>query len=286
MNSPVRFLRWTAAYGVSVADYFDELPVPRSVVLALWLNALENDPDVSASAATRAVEGVDEPHKLLGAPLQKFTSDAEVPVLLRNFLDPWRKQGERSAALLPVPGDASGIPRELTTPATDAGECVLLRIGSQHLALIPDIETFGSIYEQGFLVSWAVHEVEPWENRFLGTIGTLQDAERSLRQALRTTTEAIDTLDVARWRHDAAHAITSLGSAAPEPAQFPPGLAPRQVQVLTLATRLRAIVDLATDDDGGAVNLWQADQRSTALREVDYAARHAIAAATLPQPAK
>ena len=37
---------------------------------------------------------------------------------------------------------------------------------------------------------------------------------------------------------------------------------------------------LATADDGGAVNLWQADQRSTALREVDRAARRAMSAAT------
>ncbi len=47
------------------------------------------------------------------------------------------------------------------------------------------------------------------------------------------------------------------------------------------AVRLRAIVDLATADDGGSVNLWQADQRSTALREVDRASRHAVGAATL-----
>ncbi len=45
--------------------------------------------------------------------------------------------------------------------------------------------------------------------------------------------------------------------------------------------RLRRIVDLATHDEGGAVNVWQADQRATALREVGRAARRAVAAATL-----
>jgi len=49
--------------------------------------------------------------------------------------------------------------------------------------------------------------------------------------------------------------------------------------VLASAARLRAIVALATQDDGAAVNLWQADQRSTALREVDRMARRAMAAA-------
>ena len=32
--------------------------------------------------------------------------------------------------------------------------------------------------------------------------------------------------------------------------------------------------------DGVAISLWQADQRSTALREVDRAARRAMSAAT------
>ncbi|NKY40086.1 hypothetical protein HGA02_11250, partial [Cellulomonas septica] len=57
------------------------------------------------------------------------------------------------------------------------------------------------------------------------------------------------------------------------------GIDGRRVRVLASAARLRGIVALATQDDGGAVNLWQADQRSTALREVDRVARRAMAAA-------
>jgi hypothetical protein len=56
------------------------------------------------------------------------------------------------------------------------------------------------------------------------------------------------------------------------------------VRVIGSALRLRAIVDLATADDGAAVNLWQADQRTTALRDVDRAARRALAVATHPGP--
>ena len=53
-----------------------------------------------------------------------------------------------------------------------------------------------------------------------------------------------------------------------------------RVRVLTSAARLRAIVALAAQDDGAAVNLWQADQRSTALRGcVDRMARRAMSAA-------
>ena len=46
------------------------------------------------------------------------------------------------------------------------------------------------------------------------------------------------------------------------------------------AARLREIVALAAQDEGGAVNLWQSDQRSAALRDVDRLARHAISAAS------
>ena len=40
------------------------------------------------------------------------------------------------------------------------------------------------------------------------------------------------------------------------------------------------VVALATEDQGGAVNLWQSDQRSTALRQVDHLARRAMSAAS------
>ena len=64
--------------------------------------------------------------------------------------------------------------------------------------------------------------------------------------------------------------------------RLPAGLTawPQRVRVLTQAARLRAIVGLAAEDEGGAVNLWQSDQRSTALREVDRLARRAMTAAS------
>ncbi|HEX5332865.1 MAG TPA: hypothetical protein VFW79_09480, partial [Cellulomonas sp.] len=108
--------------------------------------------------------------------------------------------------------------------------------------------------------------------------------ERDLRAALTQATRALAALDVARWRPDAAEAIAALRSDGDPGWRLPRGIDARRVRVLASAARLRAIVALATADDGGAVNLWQADQRSTALREVDRAARRAMSAATLPAP--
>ena len=88
-----------------------------------------------------------------------------------------------------------------------------------------------------------------------------------------------DGIDVARWREDAAESIAALRDIGIPSWRLPDGLDGRTVRVLTSAARLRAIVALATQDDGAAVNLWQADQRSTALKDVDRMARRAMSAA-------
>ena len=109
--------------------------------------------------------------------------------------------------------------------------------------------------------------------------GSLAEAERDLRQGLLQATEALSKLDVARWRPDAAESIVALRDVQLPAWRLPEGLDGRTVRVLASAARLRAIVALATQDDGAAVNLWQADQRSTALRDVDRMARRAMSAA-------
>jgi hypothetical protein len=121
--------------------------------------------------------------------------------------------------------------------------------------------------------------VPDWRTAVWAQVGTLEDAERDLRQGLLTATEALVQLGVERWRPDAADDIALVRDGAFPAGRLPGGVAGQRVRVLSSAARLRAIVALATQDDGGAVNLWQADQRSTALREVDRVARRAMAAA-------
>lgn len=241
----------------------DPLSLPRSVRVALWL------PTGDVPRLSTAVQGHDEPHRGL----------VEV---VRD----WGGGDVLVAAALPVPGDPAAVPAQVAAEAQDAGECVLLERRSPDgppsaAVAVPEVEEFGSALEPGWHVTWRVTPVEPWGTRFLGTVGSLSEAEQDLRTALQRATEALTSLDVARWREDAAEAITRLRG-EPAPAwDLPPGLAPRRVRVLGLAARLRAIVDLATADDGGAVNLWQADQRTAALRDVDRVARRALASATL-----
>ncbi|WP_237842964.1 hypothetical protein [Cellulosimicrobium cellulans] len=246
--------------------------LPRSALLALWLRAVRLGDDDGLARLLRAVQRDDEPHVVSGA-----LGDLR----LEDLAGAWAGDAREVVALAPVPGDVTGVPPEAAARATDAGECVVVTTSSGSWTLVPEVTEFGSDLEPGHLVTWHVTSVGPWSTRVLGALGTLAEAERDLRTALLLATRALDELDVARWRDDAAGAIADLRAGGAPTWQLPATVPPRAVQVLTQAVRLRAIVDLATADDGGSVNLWQADQRSTALREVDRASRHAVGAATL-----
>ena len=255
--------------------------LPRSATLAAWLWAGAPD-DRTRVAALRVIMHDDEPHQLRGELPPGLTADS-----LASLFQQWSGRVTSVIALFPGPGDAMGAPAAVSAAAIDAEECVLVTLpagtsgGVEHWALVPDVEPFGSALEPGFHVTWDVARIEAWENRALGTVGSLGEAERELQRGLREATEALMELDVSRWRDAAGEAIAALREVVDLRPYLPRSLDPRRSHVFQSAARLRAIVDLATEDDGGAVNLWQADQRSTALREVDRAARRAMSAATL-----
>lgn len=243
------------------------------------------------------MQGDDEPHTVRidpGAPGPAAAnvggagvggSGVDDPETLPDLLAAWASGHRDVAALLPAPGDVAGVPAVVSAAALEAGECVLVHTAAGSFAAVPEIEAFGSVYDEGHLVAWVVHRVPDWRVAVQGTVGSLADSEREVRGALISATEALASLDVARWRPEAAESIAALRSDVDPGWSVPPDLDPRRLKMLVTAARLRAIVVLATADDGGAVNLWQADQRSTALREIDRAARRAMSAATtLPPP--
>lgn len=259
------------------------LALPRSVRLALWLDRAGAGSD-PVQRTLVAVQGDDEPHRVA-------VPDADVPGLddgargsatLADLVAAWASGPRVVAAVLPAPGDPAGAPARVAGAAQTAGEAVLVSTPDGDYAAVPRVEVFGSVYEAGHLVTWEVHAVEPWRTALVGHVGTLAEAERELTTALTRATEALTSLDVARWRPDAAERIAALRDTPDARGVLPPDLDPRRVRVIGSALRLRAIVDLATADDGAAVNLWQADQRTTALRDVDRAARRALAVATHP----
>ncbi len=255
--------------------------LPRSALLAAWAGpALERSARLEAAgleSAVRAVQGDDEPHTVELVGDLPFATCGGLLELL-NELARLRVCGLR--LVLPAPGDPVGLPgpAHVNAEAMDAGECVLT-VGGPPLALVPDVEEFGSAYETGHLVTWRVHA----SGGAGADCSDLAEAEHTLRAALLQANATLEDLDVASWRPDAAEQIQALRSGHGPAAELPPGLAPRSVRVLDLAWRVRGIVELASADDGAALSGWQAQRRAQALRDLDHVGRRALVAAVNAQ---
>lgn len=242
--------------------------LPRSVVAALWVGCAD-DHDAWLPDAVSAVTGTDEPHRT--------EDDAPLAVLLSAMARHRRRSGLTFASL-PVPHEPVGVEGPAADAAMDAGECVVVDGGADQGALVavPDVVAFGSALEPGAMVRWKRHQ-----GRVRVAPVGLGEARRMLAEALVVAVDALESMDVARWRPDAAEEIADLASSSvPEPVArvLPPELDPRRADLLVRAARLEAIAELAMADDGAAVTLWAADQRNAALRHVASAARHAMSA--------
>lgn len=262
------------------------LELPRSVRLAAWGTAALAGA-VPIPAAVAAVTGDDEPHGVELATPERGLSETRPdgvpgPDGLAGLLVAWRAAGVTGLrVVLPVPGDVLGLPgpAAFNRLALQAEECVLTAAppGGPAWGAVPVVTEFGSRWEPGRQVTWAVQAVTP---RPATDGGTLAEAERALREALAEATHVLDRLDVASWRDDAGARIAGLRQGEGLPAgALPPSAPARSVRVLGTALNLRAIVALATEDDGGAVTGYAATARRDALRSLDTASRRATAAA-------
>ncbi len=284
------------------------LEVPRSVVLAAWAGAVAAG-RASPASALAAVTGTDEPHTTtwaaagpgsgaVGAPPDGHGRTApswatgEGAGTLADVLSSLAGAGARVRAVLPAPGDPSGLagPPALTADAVDAGEAVLVDdtvdpgAGAPEpgagtataSALVPEVTVFGSFVEPGALVTWTIHRarVRPDADAM-----TLSSATRVLRAALSSATGALTDLDVARWREDAADRLSDARGGALSRDAFPPSAPPEAVAVATTAARVLLIVELAGGDEGGSLVSAEAAARRGVLREVDGVARSALAVA-------
>ena len=192
--------------------------------------------------------------------------------------------GLRVRAVLPAPGDPAGLagPPSLTAHAVDAGEAVLVdggpdaAAGEDGLALVPDVEVFGSLLEPGATVSWRVHPARVGPG---AEATTLEGASRGLRTAVARASALLEDMNVARWRDDAADALADVrGGALPRDA-FPPAASAQAVGTATTAARVLLLADLAGADEGGTFSLSQARARRAVVAEVGGVARAALAAA-------
>jgi hypothetical protein len=234
-------------------------PFPASARVAWWGTAWLRG-TVVADLAVDAIIGDDATHRVVGLP------GSEEPEGLATAIGSLRAAGVEHLGLAwPTEGDPAGLggPRELNDAALEAGEAV---IAGPH-GLVPRRE--------GAVVFWHAYDAAP---RPLDDVG---EADRRLRHALLQTANDLAALDVARWRPEVADELIDLRRTARVDA--PPGIPPRCMELAARALQAAGIVDLALHDDGGALNLGEAETRRAALRELSTAARHALVAACSPE---
>lgn len=229
--------------------------LPDSALLALWLDAW--------------VRGLTPTDDLLDA----LTADGPVHTVVGPDGDPaplalalgWMRRDTTGAGLaLPVTGDPTGVagPRAYADAALEAEEAVVL-LGAG-IGLVPDWS--------GDVITWTAYAA-----RQPRPVPMLRDAARDLRVALVGAAQALADLDVARWRPEIADELVDLRR--PRADLDVPGIGPDVAPVVAQALLSRRVIELALDDEGGAVDLATIERRRSLLRDLDHAARHALVAA-------
>lgn len=164
---------------------------------------------------------------------------------------------------LPAEGELLGLggPRELNDAALAAGEAVVM--ADAGLGLAPRAGSW-----------WVL----PANQRQLTDVG---EADRQLRRRLVETANALAELDVARWRPEVADVLMNLRHRPMVDA--PPGTPADCVVLAAKALQAWTIVDLALEDEGGAISAGEAERRRTAILPLGRAARVALVAACSPE---
>lgn len=224
--------------------------LPMSAVLASWLDACRAG-DAGPDELAEAVRG-DDPRHLVSGLGEGGTLDLhELPAWL---------DGPVSLAL-PVPGDPLGLggPPELNAAALDAGEAVV----ASGVGLVPTLDAR--------TVVWQAYRAErvPWVDERETAVG--------LRTALTEVTRRLVDLDVASWQPEIPDLLMNLRHRPRLP--LPPGYDARRVETVDRAVLCLDIVQLAREGHGGALSSYEMEQRSSALADLDRAARQALVGA-------
>lgn len=241
--------------------------LPASTRLAWWGTAWLRG-RVVTDLMLDAVIGEDATHTVAGLAELGLGGPADTAETLLAGLARVRSEGATGlGAAYPVEGDLCGLggPGGFNTAALDAGEAVVT-VGAD-LGLVP-----GRV---GAVVTWQAY---PAARRQLPDVG---EADRTLRRTLTTTADALAAMQVARWRPEVADRLMNLRH---RPAVVgPDGVPTRCVELLAAGLQALDIVDVALEDDGGALTAYDVEARRAALVPLARAGRHALVAASSPE---
>ncbi|MCU1623156.1 MAG: hypothetical protein JWL79_2001 [Frankiales bacterium] len=248
---------------------------PRSALLACWTTAWLAG-EASLPDLVDRVAAHDDGHTVTGLWVDELELEQGVARL--------RAEGVRRARLvLPAPGDPLGLPGPgpFTEAALVAGEGVLaLREDGSGYGLVPAVTSHGSDLDGTVsTVLWTSYVVEvsgPDQGPFL------HEAEHDLRLGVVEAARALADLDIARWNPeigDALHDLRRQTRRGIDEEELPGSWPPRAREVLVKARQLAAVISLAQQDVGGAIDAAAADARDRVLRELARVVRRARVAA-------
>lgn len=238
------------------------MPLPRTVPRSVALALLWSQRDAGADL----IFGQDEPHTLGAVPLLEALADVRARAV-------W--------ALLPAPGDPQGLPPGVAAGAVLAGEAVVVAHDGGTDVLVPEVIPFGTELEPGTLVRW-----RRWDGAGTRTPSASPgEARLALHQVLQDAVAELTSLDVAKERPELREAFLDLtGPPDRDTEALTLGLDARRAELLVRALRVLVIVELASQDDGAAVTAREMSARSAVLRDLERAARDAVAVATAHAP--
>jgi hypothetical protein len=235
--------------------------LPASCRLAWWGTAWLRGHVVTDFLVDAVLDG-DATHAVAGLP------GSEATETLVGALGRLRAAGATAfGAALPTEGDPVGLggPRDFNTAALEAGEAVV--VAGADLGLVPQ--------RTGAAIAW---RALPAQRRQLPDVG---EADRSLRGALLEAAEGLARLDVARWRPEVADRLMNLRRR--EEVVAPDGVPARCVELAGRGLQATEIVELALEDDGGAISASEIEARRSTLQPLARAGRHALVAACSPE---
>jgi hypothetical protein len=259
--------------------------LPRCAALAAWGSAVLAGL-ASIDDAVSAVQGADLPHTV---DLSNLPLEAPVDGLVGLFAALRRAEVRRLRMVLPVEGDLAGLPGppHFNQAALDVGECVVSDDGLpcgfvpvivRHGRDVPDdeLEPVDEALDSAVSVLWVGLPTQPGAPG--GGLADLSESRRALLTTLQEASSTLEQLQVAAWTRDPVADLDQVRQRSVS-ADMPPGTPSRAASVLDLAWRVRTVVELAAQNDGGAITTFESERRRLALRRLDVVSRHAVVAA-------
>lgn len=174
-----------------------------------------------------------------------------------------------------APGNTARLPGppDFNARAVSRGGAVV-SVDGVMLGVLADVTTVGSDDDHLVRVQWQVERVQRFAQPFALS---LPEAERQMIETLHRGLSALERLDVAQWRDEVLDVMKAWND--DDALLAPPGLPDRAYRVMAQTQRLLTVLDLAIEDDGGAVNSREASARQAVLTPLIPAIRDASSAA-------